>query len=208
MSPRLVVLASGTGTNLAAILTACANGALDAHVVGVASDVDNAGAIRRATDAHIPTAVVEPRSFHTRVAFDHALAEVVAAWQPDLVVLAGFLRIVGNEFLARFPHRVVNLHPALPGELPGLHAIERAYRESRESTRTTTGVMVHFVPDEGVDCGPVIATCTVRIYPDDTLETFASRMHETEHRVLIEALAMVLAERAGTRTIYSEEHQR
>ena len=93
------------------------------------------------------------------------------------------------SFLGRFPDRVVNLHPALPGELPGTHAIERAWHEALAGERTRTGVMVHLVPDEGVDSGPVLATAAVPIQPDDTLESLTARIHATEHRLLVSTLA-------------------
>ena len=99
------------------------------------------------------------------------------------------MRILTLSFLGRFPDRVVNLHPALPGELPGTHAIERAWHEALAGERTRTGVMVHLVPDEGVDSGPVLATATVPIQPDDTLESLTDRIHATEHRLLVSTLA-------------------
>ncbi len=206
MTARLVVLASGSGTNLAAIIAACDAGTLHARVVGVASDNTNAGALQRVGDG-ASRAVISRSAFTSRDAFDHALADTVAAWSPDLVVLAGFMRILGRGFLDRFPGRVINLHPALPGELPGINAIERAYTESRAHGRTTTGVMVHFVPDEEVDDGPVIASCTVPIEPDDTLETLTMRMRAVEHQLLVKAIAIVLAEPASHPPTYSGGHQ-
>jgi phosphoribosylglycinamide formyltransferase-1 len=92
------------------------------------------------------------------------------------------------SFLGWFPSRVVNLHPALPGELPGTHAIERAWQEALAGERTHTGVMVHLVPDEGVDDGPVLATARVEIRPDDTFEMLTDRIHDTEHRLLVATL--------------------
>ncbi len=99
------------------------------------------------------------------------------------------------SFLGWFPQRVVNLHPARPGELPGTHAIERAWHEALAGERTETGVMVHLVPDEGVDDGPVLATATVAIRPDDTLETLTERVHATEHRLLVDTLRRSCADR-------------
>jgi len=103
-------------------------------------------------------------------------------------VLAGWMRVLTMSFLGWFPRRVVNLHPARPGELPGTHAIERAWQEALAGERTETGVMVHLVPDEGVDDGPVLATETVAIRPDDTLESLTERVHATEHRLLVDTL--------------------
>jgi folate-dependent phosphoribosylglycinamide formyltransferase PurN len=107
-------------------------------------------------------------------------------------VLAGWMRLLSAVFLDRHPGRVVNLHPALPGELPGLHAIERAFDEARAGRRDHTGVMVHLVPDEGVDDGPVLATATVPIEPADTLATLEARVHRTEHVLLVATLARLV----------------
>jgi folate-dependent phosphoribosylglycinamide formyltransferase PurN len=108
-------------------------------------------------------------------------------------VLAGWLRLLSKEFLDCFPGRVVNLHPALPGAFPGLHAVERAYEAYRRNQVTHTGVMVHLVPDEGVDDGPVLARESVPIYPADTLATLETRVHEVEHRLLVETLRQLCA---------------
>jgi formyltetrahydrofolate-dependent phosphoribosylglycinamide formyltransferase len=189
MATRLVVLASGTGSNLQAILDACAGGSLPAEVVAVVSDRPAATALDRATAAGVPAIALAPEPGEQRTVYDTRLAAAVGAREPDIVVLAGWMRILTMSFLGRFPDRVVNLHPALPGELPGTHAIERAWHEALAGERTRTGVMVHVVPDEGVDCGPVLATATVPIQPDDTLESLAARVHATEHRLLVSTLA-------------------
>jgi phosphoribosylglycinamide formyltransferase-1 len=123
-----------------------------------------------------------------RADYDARLADVVAGFGPDLVVLAGWMRLLTMSFLGWFPGRVVNLHPALPGELPGTRAIERAWHEALAGERTRTGVMVHLVPDEGVDDGPVLASEVVEIRPDDTLDTLSARIHATEHRLLVATL--------------------
>jgi folate-dependent phosphoribosylglycinamide formyltransferase PurN len=99
------------------------------------------------------------------------------------------MRILTMNFLGRFPGRVVNLHPALPGELPGVDAIARAWEEWQRGERTATGVMVHLVPDEGVDDGPVLGTATVPIEPDDTIAVLTERVHRAEHRLLVDVLA-------------------
>jgi phosphoribosylglycinamide formyltransferase 1 len=189
MATRLVVLVSGTGSNLQAILDACAGATLPAEVVAVVSDRPSAAALDRATNAGVPAVALPPAPGEVRADYDTRLAAAVDAHAPDFVVLAGWMRILTMNFLRRFPDRVVNLHPALPGELPGTHAIERAWHEALAGERTSTGVMVHLVPDEGVDCGPILATATVPIQPDDTLESLTTRVHATEHRLLISALA-------------------
>ena len=189
---RLVVLASGNGTNLQAVIDACDSGQLDAKVVGVGSDNAQAFALHRASEHGIPFAVVSSQKNEPRRDCDTRLAAAVALWHPDLVILAGFMRVLSIMFLAQFRDRVINLHPALPGQLPGINSIARAYVEFEAGTRTSTGVMVHLVPDEGVDSGPVIATEIVAINNSDTLADLESRMHAAEHRVLVRAISTLI----------------
>jgi phosphoribosylglycinamide formyltransferase 1 len=188
MMRRLVVLASGSGSNLQAILDACANGQLDAQVTAVISDQPDAYALERAAKAQVHADAVERHSGELRAHYDGRLRDAVAAHRPDWVVLAGFMRLLTHHFLDGFPSRVLNLHPALPGEFPGLHAIERAFEEWLAGSRTETGVMVHLVPDEGVDDGPVLAFEPVAFHPGETLDTFATRLHAVEHRLLVDTL--------------------
>jgi len=117
----------------------------------------------------------------------------VRAFEVEWVVLAGWMHVLSSAFLRHFPSRVVNLHPALPGAFPGTHAIQRAYEAYRRGEITHTGVMVHLVPDEAVDAGPVVAVEEVAIAPDDTLETLEARIHTLEHRLLVEALRELLS---------------
>ena len=194
MTARLVVLASGNGTNLQAIINACENTHLDAKVVGVVSDKHEAFALNRAECHKVLTAVVAAKPHETRPQYDGRLTQIVGAWQPHIVVLAGFMRVLSNSFLSQFPNQVINIHPALPGELPGTHAIERAFTEFTQGSRNNTGVMVHFVPDEGVDNGPVIAQQTVPIHAADTLVTLEARMHATEHALVIDALQQLITQ--------------
>jgi phosphoribosylglycinamide formyltransferase-1 len=186
---RLVVLASGSGSNLQAVLDGCAAGTIAAEVALVVTNRPDAGALDRATRAGVRSVTLAPLTDEARADYDARLAEVVAAARPDFVVLAGWMRILSMSFLARFPGQVINLHPALPGELPGTHAIERAHREARAGQRTRTGVMIHLVPDEGVDDGPVLATVEVPIGPDDTVDDLIERVHAAEHRLLVDTLA-------------------
>ena len=120
--------------------------------------------------------------------YDAELADLVASYQPDWVVLAGWMRVLSAAFLDRFPNHVVNLHPALPGTFPGTHAIDRAFTAYRAGEIDHTGVMVHLVPDEGVDDGPVLAQEIVPIHADDTLESLEDRIHAVEHRLLVTTL--------------------
>ena len=185
---RILVMVSGNGSNLQAILDACADGDLPAEVVAVVSNRADVFALQRADAAGVPAVHVGAHPDESRADYDARLADVVAGFGPDLVVLAGWMRVLTMSFLGWFPQRVVNLHPARPGELAGTHAIERAWHEAMAGERTQTGVMVHLVPDEGVDNGPVLATATVAIRPDDTLDTLTERVHATEHRLLVDTL--------------------
>ena len=199
MTARLVVLASGNGTNLQAIIDACAATIetvqqLDAQVVGVVSDKHEAFALNRAQCNNVETAVVAIKPHETRQQYDARLAQIIGAWQPHIVVLAGFMRMLSNTFLSQFPNQVINIHPALPGQLPGTHAIERAFTEFAQGARRETGVMVHFVPDEGVDNGPVIAQQTVPIHVADTLSSLEARVHATEHALVIDALQQLITQ--------------
>ena len=194
MTARLVVLASGNGTNLQAIIDACESKQIDAQVVGVISDKHEAFALNRAECHNVETAVVAAKLHETRQQYDARLAQIVGAWQPHIIVLAGFMRVLSNSFLSQFPNQVINIHPALPGELPGIRAIERAFTEFTHGTRNNTGVMVHFVPDEGVDNGPVIAQQIVPIHAADTLVTLEARLHTTEHALVIDALQQLITQ--------------
>ena len=202
MTARLVVLASGSGSNLQAIVDACGSRCpgvpprLAAEVVGVVCDQPAAFALERAVAAGVPGVCIPRQPGETRAEYDVRLAAGVAGLDPDWVVLAGFMRVLSRVFLDRFPARVVNLHPALPGQLPGVRAIERAYDEWLGGYRTHSGVMVHLVPDEGVDDGPVLAADTVPFHPGDSLHDFAQRMHQAEHRLLVDTLITLTKETA------------
>ncbi len=188
MPRRLVILISGSGSNLQAILDACSAGLLDAAVAAVISNKRDAFGLERARRAGVPAlSHPRPRDLDRRE-YDAGLADLVASYAPDLVVLAGWMRLLSGDFLGRFPGRVINLHPALPGTYPGTDAIARAFADFQQGRVRETGVMVHFVPDEGVDSGPVIVTEQVPILPDDTLETLTARVHAVEHRLLVTAL--------------------
>ena len=200
MTARLAVLASGSGTNLQAIIDAVAAGRLDAEVTRVIVNRRGAAARRRARKAGIPEdcrllspyldGAADRREARRR--YDADLAEAVAAGQPDLVVLAGWMHLLSMAFLDRFPNRVVNLHPALPGMFPGATAIDETWAAYGAGQVTSAGVMVHYVVDEGVDDGPVIVCEQVPIRDDDSLDTLTERIHRVEHRLLVAAVAAAL----------------
>jgi phosphoribosylglycinamide formyltransferase-1 len=184
----LVVLVSGNGSNLQAILDAIESGDLNAEVRAVISNNKNAYALERANLAGIPTEVLIKAKEQNRSEYDIQLAEIVAKFQPDWIILAGWMRILSMNFLRCFPGKVINLHPALPGKFPGVHAIERAYQSFKDGEIDKSGVMVHLVPDEGVDSGPVLNQRIVEILHQDSLEEFETRIHACEHVLLVETL--------------------
>ncbi len=187
---RLAILISGHGSNLQAILDACASGELRAQVTVVISNRADAYGLERARQVpgDVPALVMEKSKMQDRRTYDAELAERVAAYRPDWVVLAGWMRVLTTAFLGCFPGRVINLHPALPGTFPGTNAIERAFQAYQRHEIDRTGVMVHLVPDEGVDSGPVLAQEIVPIYPNDTLDALEARIHTVEHRLLVQTL--------------------
>lgn len=194
---RLVVLISGNGTNLQAVLDACAGQELPAQVVAVVSNRRAAYGLVRAQRASVPTVYLSIKSYtdsgRSRTDYDRDLADVVASYEPDLVVLAGWMHVLSPAFIDRFPGRLINLHPALPGMFAGTHAIERAYTAYQHGEIAASGVMVHHVVAE-VDAGPVIDRAIVPILPADQLEDFEARMHFQERIVLVRAIRQVLSQ--------------
>lgn len=188
---RLAVFVSGNGSNLQAVLDAITSGSLSAEVAVVVSNSADAYALTRAEGAKVPTLVRPHLPAVSRADYDSALAAEVATFNVDLVVLAGWDRLLTPDFVGRHP--VINLHPAKPGRYPGLGAIERCFEAWRRGEETAGGVMVHYVPDEGVDNGPTIIWEEVPFEDEDTLNTFADRVHATEHRLIVEAIAEVLS---------------
>jgi len=190
---RLVVLISGNGSNLQAIFDACESGELDAKVISVFSNKADAYGLTRTKNAGVEAIYFPKQQNESREEYDTRLAVYVSTYLPDYIILAGWMRILSSSFLSYFPNRVINLHPALPGMFPGTHAIERAFTAYQCGEILQTGVMVHLVPDEGVDNGPVLAAETVPIEPTDTLETLEARVHETEHKLLVNTLKSLLS---------------
>ncbi|MDX6356575.1 MAG: phosphoribosylglycinamide formyltransferase 1 [Streptomyces sp.] len=181
---RLVVLVSGSGTNLQALLDAIdADPSYGARIVAVGADRDGIAGLDRATGAGLPTFVVKLKDHADRAAWDLALTEAVAAYAPDLIVSAGFMKIVGKEFLARFGGRFLNTHPALLPSFPGAHGV----RDALAYGAKVTGCTVHFV-DDGVDTGPVIDQAAVEIRPDDTEDALHERIKEVERRLLVDVV--------------------
>ncbi|SNR37609.1 phosphoribosylglycinamide formyltransferase-1 [Haloechinothrix alba] len=181
---RLVVLASGSGTLLQALLESTREAGFPARVVAVGADRDGIAALQRAADAEVDHFVVRLADHGDRAAWDRALTEAVAAYEPDFVVSAGFLKILGPEFLARFPSRVINTHPALLPAFPGMHAVSDALAAGVK----VTGSTVHFA-DAGVDTGPIIAQEPVTIEPEDDEASLHERIKAVERRLLVDVVA-------------------
>jgi phosphoribosylglycinamide formyltransferase 1 len=189
---RLAVLISGNGSNLQAIIDACAGGNFPAQIAVVISNKADAIGLERARAAGITTVVKLRRKGQDRREYDAELADLVDGYQVDWVILAGWMLLLSAAFLNHFPGKVINLHPALPGTFPGTHAIERAFEAYQAGQIRQTGVMVHLVPDEGVDCGPVLAQEIVPIFSNDTVNSLEQRIHRVEHRMLVETIRQTI----------------
>ena len=203
---RIAVLASGSGTNLQALLDASACGTLEAEVAVVVSDRADAGALRRATAAGVATVSLplgDRRGPVAREGYDRRLAAVTGAFEPDLIVLAGWMLILAPQFLEAFPGRIVNVHPALlpdgdgvevltsHGRLPALRG-PRTVRDALRQRLPATGATVHYVTN-AVDCGPIILREEVPILPDDDENRLHERIKSVEHRLLPRAVELALA---------------
>lgn len=186
----IAVLASGRGSNLKALIDARDAGTLNVSIALVASDKANAPALALGRDAGIPTLALDPREFPTRADFDRALFAHIADTRAQLIVLAGFMRILDSDVIAPWQGRMINIHPSLLPKYPGLHTHRRALRAGDSEH----GSSVHFVSAE-LDGGPVIAQARLRVQPNDDEDTLAARLLPLEHRLLT-AVVATLAERS------------
>ncbi len=186
MTTRLVVLVSGTGTNLQALIEACSDPAYGARVVAVGADRDGIEALARAERAGIPTFVRRVSDFTSREHWDTAMADTVAGFEPDLVVSAGFMKLAGEEFLARFSGNYVNTHPALCPSFPGMHGAADALAYGVKVTGATL-----FVVDGGVDTGPIVAQVAVPVDDDDTAESLHERIKTAERAMLVDTVGLM-----------------
>jgi formyltetrahydrofolate-dependent phosphoribosylglycinamide formyltransferase len=190
---QVAVFISGYGSNLQATIDAWEAGRLpNIELALVVSNRREAFGGKRAIRHGIPLVYFPLLPYHKagrpRTDYDADLATLVKGFGVEWIVLAGWMHLLSNAFIHHFPDRILNLHPALPGVFPGTHAIERAYEAYQAGTLDHTGVMVHLVPDEAVDAGPVVAQARVPILPDDSLDALEARIHETEHRLLPTAI--------------------
>ena len=196
---RIVVLISGSGSNLQALIDAVQAGNIKGKIVGVFSDRADAYGLKRAELAGIPANVHAFGPFRargqSRSEYDAVLANMVESLDPDLVVLAGFMRILSADFIDRFKDRLINLHPALPGVYPGTQAIKRAWLDAQGRVEpSVTGVMIHRVIEE-VDAGAVLGIREVAINRGESLEDLTARMHDAEHELIVEVVAGLLADK-------------
>jgi len=178
-----VVLVSGSGTNLQALLDACADPSYGARVVAVGADRDGIEGLARAERAGVPTFVKQVGQFTSRERWDRALADTVAGFEPRLVVLAGFMKLVGADFLTRFGGMTVNTHPALSPAFPGMNGPADALAYGVKVTGATL-----FVVDAGVDTGPILAQSVVPVEDDDTVETLHERIKVAERQMLVDTV--------------------
>lgn len=179
----LVVLISGSGSNLQAIIDACASGQINAEIKSVISNKPDAFGLKRAQRANIPTHVLDHKLFGNRQSFDSALKKLIDGYQPELVVLAGFMRILTEEFVNHYLGRMLNIHPSLLPNFQGLNTHKRAC----ESGVLEHGVSVHFVTPE-LDGGPVVNRAIIDVDSSDTAESLGKRVLEQEHKIYPEAV--------------------
>jgi phosphoribosylglycinamide formyltransferase-1 len=192
---RLVVLASGTGTNLQALIDACTDPAYGARIAAVGADRPDIPALERAAKAAIPSFVLRVKDYPDRTAWDQALRDAVAVHDPGLVVLAGFMKLVGPDFLARFGGRTVNTHPALSPSFPGMHGPRDALAYGVKVTGCTL-----FAVASGVDDGPVVAQAAVPVEDGDDETSLHERIKAAERRMLVDHVGRMAREGWTIRT--------
>lgn len=187
---RLGVLASGGGTNLQSIIDQCGQHLIDAEIVLVMSNNPDAGALERARENDLPYLCINHRDYSDRQSFDRAVVSALQEVGVELVVLAGFMRLISQVFLDAFPQRVINIHPSLLPAFPGLHVQQKAI----EYGARLSGCTVHFV-DGGVDTGPIIIQAVVPVFADDSEETLAARILQQEHKIYPYAIQLIAENR-------------
>lgn len=190
MSGRIGVLISGRGSHLRNLIARCRDGEIDAQVVLVISNKENAPGLKYASEAGIESIALSHNLFPARETYDEQLAQVLNQHNIDLVCLAGFLRLLSPAFVKKFPMRIMNVHPSLLPAFPGLHAQEQAL----EYGVKITGCTVHFI-DEGLDSGPIILQNTIEVSPQDTADTLSERLLPLEHKTYAEAVKLFFENR-------------
>ena len=183
----IVVLASGNGSNLQAIIDAIDSGEINARISALITNNPDAYALKRARKQGVPSVLIKPMGFGSRKEYNDALLEVLTRMDPDLIVLAGYMLLLGERIVRKFKGRIINIHPALLPSFKGTHGIRDAF----EYGVKITGVTVHFV-DEGMDTGEIIAQEAVAVLDDDTLEALEERIHKVEHKLYPHIIAELL----------------
>lgn len=187
---NIVVLISGNGSNLQAIIDACRANKITGNVVAVLSNKADAYGLKRAKLADIPAYFVDPTLYNDRTDYDKALIEQIDAYQPDIVVLAGFMRILSPDFVTHYQHKLLNIHPSLLPKYPGLHT----HRQVLANKDSFHGVTVHFVTEE-LDGGPMIIQARIPVLPDDTEQSLQARIQTEEYRIYPLAIGWLADER-------------
>lgn len=185
--PRLAIFCSGNGSNFEAILTAIRRGTLRAEVAVMVCDKPGAYAVTRASKAGIPTVVVSPKLFPSRAEYEKLILRILKSQQIDLIVLAGFMRILTPAFIRAYKGKIVNVHPSLLPQFKGAHAIRDAFQAKVKET----GVTIHVVTEE-LDAGPILAQRKVRVSKSDTLELLEGRIHRLEHKLYADQIQKYL----------------
>lgn len=188
---KLVVLISGNGSNLQAIIDQIEAGEINAEISAVISNRPDVNGLKRAEQAYIPTIVLDHTQFADRAAFDQSLAQIVDSFSPDLVVLAGFMRILSDSFVEQFNKRLINIHPSLLPKYKGLHTHKRALEDKQKEH----GASVHFVIPE-LDAGSVILQGVVPVNEDDSVDDLAERVHQIEHFIYPKAIQWLVEGRS------------
>jgi len=186
--PSIAILGSGNGSNAQAIINAIENGMVDAQIVCIISDVKDAPILKRAHKHNIPSHYIDcsPSPHALRDEAEQSVLALLDSYKAEYIILAGFLRIIKQSLLERFPRKIINIHPSLLPSFPGLSAGEQAYKAGVKET----GCTVHYV-DSGIDTGDIILQKKVEIHPTDTLVTLMNKIHEVEHVAYPEALTIV-----------------
>tara|TARA_B100001109_G_scaffold47543_1_gene38390 strand:+ start:6993 stop:7640 length:648 start_codon:yes stop_codon:yes gene_type:complete len=186
---RIVILISGNGSNLEAVVNACDSGQINGEVVSVISNNPDAYGIVRANKYNINTQIINHKKFESRLKFDDELEKVLTVINPDLIILAGFMRILGEKLINKYANKMINLHPSLLPEYPGLNTHEQVLKNSDKKH----GISIHFVTPE-LDAGPLIAQASIEVRNDETLDRLIQRIHKIEHYLLPEIVREICSD--------------
>ena len=186
---RIVILISGNGSNLEAVVNACDSGHINGEVVSVISNNPDAYGIVRANKYNINTQIINHKKFESRLKFDDELEKVLTVINPDLIILAGFMRILGEKLINKYANKMINLHPSLLPEYPGLNTHEQVLKNSDKKH----GISIHFVTPE-LDAGPLIAQASIEVRNDETLDRLIQRIHKIEHYLLPEIVREICSD--------------